>query len=140
MQWLQKWCVKHGVSENDRLYHELRVLCASLKHFGCYDQVNLGALVGIEEIAQRIGCVVDAYRQCGRNEKPNWGNAKYFGSVDDVDDLLAPGLQHQVSKKGTEEVNLVNARKKITKLDGDDDDGDESKRKKKGGGKAADPK
>ena len=114
-QWLELWCRQKGISEQDRVKHELRCLMEAFYLGGTYDQLNLPVISAFETIARRVQCIVDAYAQ-GSSSSPDWGNARLFTGYVGPDDLIMPQLKSWAARKGKEEVELFQARNRMRDL------------------------
>ena len=113
-QWLEMWCRQKGISEQDRVKHELRCLMEAFYLGGTFDQLNLPVLGCFETLARRVQCIVDAYAQGAG--APDWGNARLFTGYSGPDDLIMPQLKTWAARKGKEEVELQQARSKMREL------------------------
>ena len=109
--WLEKWAHKKGIADNDRVYHELEVICSALYYMGTYDQLNLGMLASAETLIRRISSIVSAY---ANPSKPNWNLAKHLKGEADVNDVIAPGLMNFAVKKAKDEIDIGNAGSRST--------------------------
>ena len=78
----------------------------ALHAFGCYDQVNLGGLLGIEILCRRITALVDAY---DNPAKPNFVNARYFEGSQRSSDIVAPALRTHVLRCAKDDVEVLNS-------------------------------
>ncbi|CAK0819989.1 unnamed protein product, partial [Prorocentrum cordatum] len=90
-RWWQGFARDHGISKTDRVYHEMTNLTESLKLFGEYDQLNLGASAGIEKLTRRICGVIDAYATGGG--VPSWRMAGVYEGEANSIDAIAPALR-----------------------------------------------
>ncbi|CAK0855840.1 unnamed protein product, partial [Prorocentrum cordatum] len=90
-RWWQGFARDHGISKTDRVYHEMTNLTESLKLFGEYDQLNLGASAGIEKLTRRIGGVIDACATGGG--VPSWKMAGVYEGEANSIDAIAPALR-----------------------------------------------
>ena len=113
-QWLEVWCRQKGISDQDRVKHELRCLMDVLSYGGTYDQLNLPILACFETVARRVQCIVDAYSAGGAS--PDWGNAKLFTGYVGPDDVVMPQLRTWAARKGKEEVELYQARNRMKEI------------------------
>jgi len=105
--WLDRWSREKRLEPTDRVMHEMRVLTEALRLFGTYDQVNLGALAGVEALCRRIALIVDAYHNPA---KPSWENAKFFSGTAATEEVVAPALRSHVLRRAKDEVEVLNAR------------------------------
>ena len=97
--WLATFLREKGIGASDRVAHELKVLTDTLQVAGCFDQVNVGALVCLEVVCRRIQTITDAYSGSG---KPNWARARFFGGTSGIDDSVMPGLRNYVTRRARE--------------------------------------
>ena len=54
LQHHQKWKTQLRVGDGDRSAHEHELLCMTLELGGCYDQLDLSALAGMELVLRRL--------------------------------------------------------------------------------------
>eukprot|EP00959_Pyramimonas_sp_CCMP1952_P326555 6835671-Pyramimonas_sp.AAC.1 len=73
---MAEWTREHRVERQDRIYHELEVLCHALLPAGTCDQLNLGALRCMERLARRVQVITDARSVPGA--PANWRMARYL--------------------------------------------------------------
>ena len=106
-RWLEQWLREKHIETGDRVAHEMRVLTEVLRTAACYDQLNVGSVIGIEILCRRIATVVEAYSD---PNKLNWANAKFYAGVPSSEEVIHPALRTQVSKKAKEEAELATAR------------------------------
>ncbi len=59
--WCEKWIRQKKIADTDRSSYEMKVYCEIMEHCGCYDQVNLANLSGMEILARRVQLIVDAH-------------------------------------------------------------------------------
>ena len=106
-RWLELWAKEKGIDPNDRIMHELRVLVDILYFSGCYDQLNIGALVGLEVCARRLQLCMDAYANPSR---PSWEAAAFFTGQSSAADGVSPALRQHVARRAKDESEIINAR------------------------------
>ena len=116
-RWLQEWMRIKKIESGDRIYHELKVLIDIFYYSGVFDQLNIGALVGIECAALRIQLIIEAYQNPA---KPNWESAKFFSGSTSIEDGVQSELKGFVTKKAKEEAEVWHARHRARELRGKD--------------------
>eukprot|EP00959_Pyramimonas_sp_CCMP1952_P267784 5598687-Pyramimonas_sp.AAC.1 len=82
--WPRDFLRSKGIGDNDRVAHEMRVLCDILFWAAVYDQVNLGGLMCLETAARRIAGLVAVYSDPA---KPVWGRARPCTGAVSSDDI-----------------------------------------------------
>ena len=97
LRWLAEWSREHKVERQDRIYHELEVLCHSLLLAGTHDQLNLGGLRSMERLARRIQVITDAHSAPGA--PANWRMARYITGETGPGDPVAPELRSFGAKR-----------------------------------------
>ena len=112
--WLDIWCRSKGISNHERVYHELSLLLELFYVGGTYDQLNLPALCCFEVAARRIQSIVDAY--AGDPSRPSWANARLYSGVGQAEDLVAPELRHYVARRAKEESDVESMRQRVRGL------------------------
>ncbi|CAK0851827.1 unnamed protein product, partial [Prorocentrum cordatum] len=73
--WRRDILRSRGVGDNDRVTHDMHVLCDILFWAAVYDQVNLGDPMCLETAARRIAGLVEVYSDPA---KPVWGRARLY--------------------------------------------------------------
>ena len=122
--WLDKWLMTKGIEASERTAIELSVYMRTLIFLTTYDQVNVPALAGAENILLRVAQVVEAYRSDPR--RPNWASVKHIAAIDDAFDPVPTSLRSYNAKLTKEEVEAENLRLRMRGLKptgGEDDDG-----------------
>ena len=94
--WLRSFLRNKGIGENDRVAHELRVLCEILYWAAVYDQLNLGGLMCLEVAARRTAGLVAVYSDPA---KPVWGRARLYAGRPADDDIAGQALQQFATRK-----------------------------------------
>jgi hypothetical protein len=122
--WLDKWMVTKGIEATERTAIELSVYMRTLHHLATYDQVNVPALAGAENILLRVAQVVEAYRSDPK--RPNWASVRHISAIDDAFDPVPTSLRSYNAQLTKAEVEAENLRLRLRGLKpagGDDDDG-----------------
>ena len=109
-QWLVHFLRDIHISGKDRAAHELRCLCDVLEEAACFDQLNLEALACLEVAARRLNLMVDADK---KGDAPSYVNAKCL-TLAETDEILAPGLRAQMSRRAREDWKWCKAPEKLT--------------------------
>ena len=106
------WVQKSGIREGDRAVHEHGSICRALHYFASYDQVNFGALAGIEALIKRMELIEEAYR--GRPAAPNYEGAEHWlGQRETLDGtLINPELWKHAASRLKEEADIQKERRK----------------------------
>ncbi|CAK0908876.1 unnamed protein product, partial [Prorocentrum cordatum] len=108
MRWLAEWSREHRVERQDRIYHELEVLCHALLLAGSYDHLNLGGLRSMGRLARRIQVITDAHSVPGA--PANWRMARCLTGETGPSDAVAPELRSFGAKKAKEDAEFLSAR------------------------------
>ena len=122
--WLDKWLMSKGIEATERTAIELSVYMRTLNFLATYDQVNIPALAGAENILLRVAQIVEAYRSDPK--RPNWASVRHISGLDDAFDPVPSSLRTYNAKLTKEEVEAENLRLRLRGLKpagGDDDDG-----------------
>jgi hypothetical protein len=90
-QWIESWARRKHVASTDRAYHELMLLGEAFEAFGCYDQVNMPSLAGIEILMRRFQTILEAHAVPGA--KPNYAMAASYSGVALLEDGVSPELR-----------------------------------------------
>ena len=107
IRWYEMWLRDKGLSETDRVGHEMRTLVEALETAGRIDQLNISSLVCMEVLGHRIQSIVDAYS--GGSAQPNWGLAKYYESSNRSVDVVSAPLKRHAARKAKEDFDLQTA-------------------------------
>lgn len=111
---LERWCRAKRIEDSDRVQHELRTIVDCIELLGCYDQVNLANLAGVEVLARRLQTVFDAYEL--NPQRPNYEAARYFSGMGTATDAVAPELRSCVAKRARDEAEVEKQRQKAREL------------------------
>ena len=79
-----------GIQRSDRVYHELVAWCEVLKLLGEYDQLNLGALAGVEKLTRKVNGIIEAY---GSSGAVSWRMAGVLEGTAGHLDAISPALR-----------------------------------------------
>ena len=72
--WLQQWRNDKGITQRDRVYHEVSALVEIVYQAGCYDALNMGASAAIKVVMRRLLSIIEAHAH--NPQAPDWGNAR----------------------------------------------------------------
>ena len=122
--WLDKWLTSKGLESSERTTIEMTVHMRTLHYLSSYDQLNIGAIAGAENVLLRVAQIVEAYRSDPR--RPNWASVKHITATDDAMDPLPSSLRTYNAKLTKEEVEAENLRLRVRGLKphGEDDASD----------------
>ena len=88
--WMQLWCQDKGITQRDRVYHEVSSLVEVIYQAGCYDAFNIGWLACIEVTMRRLVTIIEAHAT--NLQAPDWGNARYFSGTSHPFDIVPKDL------------------------------------------------
>ena len=60
LQHHQRWKIQLRADDGDRSVHEHELLCMTLELSGCYDQLDLSVLAGIELVVRRLQLIEES--------------------------------------------------------------------------------
>ena len=112
LQHHQRWKTQFRADDGDRSVHEHELLCMTLELSGCYDQLDLSALAGIELVPRRLQLVEESKAAGG---SAACEGAKFFVGYRRSEALVAPELGRRVASKLQEDVSVMKERRKHAK-------------------------
>jgi hypothetical protein len=112
--WLALYLRDKGLSQQDRVSHELAILCEILELGGSFDQLNLPSLAAMECAGRRIQAIIDAHAV--NPQRPNYDSATLFAGTGRATDGVSPDLKNFVARKARDEADVEKSRQKIREL------------------------
>ena len=109
LQHHQRWKTHIRADDGDRSVHEHELLCMTLEISGCYDQLDLSALAGMELVSRRLQLIEESKAAGGAAA---YEGAKFFVGYRRTGALVAPELGRHVAHKLQEEVSVMKERRK----------------------------
>ena len=109
LQHHQRWKTHLRTDDGDRSVHEHELLCMTLEISGCYDQLDLSALAGMELVSRRLQLIEKSKAAGGAAA---YEGAKFFVGYQKTKTLVAPELGRHVAHKLQEEVSVMKERRK----------------------------
>ena len=105
----QRWKARLRAEQGSRSVHEHELLCMALELNGCYDQLDLSAVDGVELVSRRFQFIEEnktAHRSA------TYEGTKFFVGHRRTGTLVAPELGRDVALKLHEEVSVMKERRK----------------------------
>ena len=112
--WLDKWVMSRGLEPSERTTIEMTVHMRTLHFLSTYDQLNMGAIAGAENVMLRVAQIVEAYRSDPK--RPNWAAVKHITATDDPMDPIPTSLRTYNARLTKEEVEAENLRLRMRGL------------------------
>ena len=112
--WLDKWVMSRGLESGERTTIEMTVRMRTLHFLSTYDQLNMGAIAGADNVMLRVAQIVEAYRSDPK--RPNWAAVKHITATDDPMDPIPTTLRTYNAKLTKEEVEAENLRLRMRGL------------------------
>ncbi|CAK0840736.1 unnamed protein product [Prorocentrum cordatum] len=107
--WYASWCREAGVSPQERMGIEMKLLTDILYLSGCYDQLNGPSLACIETVARRVCQIIEAY-SAGVPGRANWEGVKHFTQVASASYVAPAELRSHVHRRAKEEMEIESMR------------------------------
>ena len=101
--------IRLRADDGDLSVHEHGLLCMTLGISGCYDQLNLSALAGMERVSKRLQLIKESKTADGAAA---YEGAKFFVGYWKTRALVASELGRRVTHKVQEEVSVMKERRK----------------------------
>ena len=105
-RWFDQWCSRHGVSQDERVYHEMKTIVEAFFHGSTFDQLNPGGCAIFEALARRIQALCGAYRGVRPGQRPNYSTAHLYEAEADGADGVAPEMARYVGQRAKQEYEL----------------------------------
>ena len=105
----QRWKTQSRADDGDRSIHEHELLCMTLELSGCYDQLDLSALAGIELTVRSLQLIEESEAAGG---SVGFEGTKLFVKYRRSGTLVSSGLGRHLTSKLQEEVSIMKERRK----------------------------
>ena len=108
--WLQQWCNDKGITQRDRVYHEVSAPVEIVYQAGCYNALNIGASAAIEVAVRRLISIIEAH--ASNPQASGWGNACYFSGTSYPCDVVPKDLRQHIAREAKDDVEIFHLRQK----------------------------
>jgi len=82
LRWFAAWTLSKKIQERDRTYHEMLTYCRALYYSLTHGQLNVGSLVCLEILAQRVQGLLDAYEEAPHKRPDFFCRSPFYWSSD----------------------------------------------------------
>jgi len=106
LRWFAAWTLSKKIQEHDRTYHEMLTYCRALYYSLTYDQLNVGSLVCLEILAQRVQGPLDAYEEAP-HKRPDFSAVRLFTGAATFENAVPKEMRQYVNRKAREEHDIA---------------------------------